>query len=94
MTQVWVPEKSDNFPQIDNMHLDDIGTAAAQERLDNAVMRKFNVQKPYILYSRHHFMKTMDWLRRDGHKRRVSNHRRLDELRRQRTLQYHLLVSK
>ncbi|KAI1742122.1 acid phosphatase-domain-containing protein [Xylaria scruposa] len=61
--KVWVPEYG-TFDQIDNLNQAEEKTAKHQHRLDKQIMERFNVEKPFILFSRHHWMKNMDFLRR------------------------------
>ncbi|KAI0115677.1 acid phosphatase-domain-containing protein [Nemania sp. FL0031] len=61
LNKVWVPEYG-TFPQINNLNQTDEETAKSQHKLDKLIMRKFDVEKPFILFSRHHRMKGMTFL--------------------------------
>ncbi|KAI0551078.1 acid phosphatase-domain-containing protein [Xylaria curta] len=61
LEKVWVPERG-TFNQINNLNQTDEKTAKCQYKLDKQVMGKFNVKKPFILFSRHHRMEDMEFL--------------------------------
>ncbi|KAJ6470961.1 acid phosphatase-domain-containing protein [Mycena sanguinolenta] len=56
--KIWIPE---SFPmQTDNYHWSEENIAWRQEDLDRTMARDYGIQKPYILFSKHHRMDEMD----------------------------------
>ncbi|KAK7000384.1 acid phosphatase-domain-containing protein [Favolaschia claudopus] len=55
--KLWIPEA--NLLQTDNEHGTEDEIAQSQENRDQYFADRFNIQKPYILFSRHHHMPEM-----------------------------------
>ncbi|KAK7049088.1 acid phosphatase-domain-containing protein [Favolaschia claudopus] len=55
--QLWIPEN--NLLKTDNEHGTQDEIARSQEARDQYFAGRFNIQKPYILFSRHHHMPEM-----------------------------------
>ncbi|KAI0972196.1 acid phosphatase-domain-containing protein [Xylaria arbuscula] len=62
MNKCWVPEKG-KFHQIDSEHLSFGGTCDKNDALDLKVWQEFGYHKPYLLFTRHHQMSGMHFLR-------------------------------
>ncbi|KAF2815546.1 uncharacterized protein BDZ99DRAFT_516265 [Mytilinidion resinicola] len=58
MDKVWVAEDG-SIHRTDNHHSTDEQIAESQIRRDKLIARTFRVEKPYVLFSRHHWMREM-----------------------------------
>ncbi|KAF2501613.1 hypothetical protein BU16DRAFT_556093 [Lophium mytilinum] len=58
MDKVWVAEKG-SIHRTDNHHSTDEQIAESQLKRDKLIARTFKVDKPYVLFSRHHWMREM-----------------------------------
>ena len=57
--QVWVAENG-SVPQTDNINITDAQIAESQINRDDHIARSFRVEKPYVLFARHHWMQQMN----------------------------------
>ncbi|KAI0426466.1 acid phosphatase-domain-containing protein [Xylaria sp. FL1042] len=62
MNKCWIPEKG-KFHQVDNEHLSFGEACDRNDALDYKVWQEFGYHKPYLLFTRHHYMDGMHFLK-------------------------------
>jgi len=59
VNKIWVPETSlsTELPQMDNQHWTPEHTARNQEHRDRTIAERWGVRTPYVLFSRHYWLR-------------------------------------